>query len=119
MNPTEVKDLWCEIEAALLDGQKMQGVLTSGELMDCLRVNGLDKAPQEFTHEKPSSESYGYYIRNNVHRNKLMGRVDPATAKGAGIEGGSEKSHELRFGLFSRIHAISHCGESPMTLFDW
>lgn len=120
LTPEAVKDLWQEIEAAILGGQKMQGVLTSDELVDCLRVKGLDRAPQEFLHEKPSSESYAYYIRNNVHRNKLMGKV--AGAGGSSLEditGGCEKTHELRFGLFARIYAISHGGESPMTLFDW
>ena len=29
------------------------------------------------------------------------------------------KTHERRFGLFKRIHAISVYGDSPTTLFDW
>ena len=59
------------------------------------------------------TESYAHYIRFNEHRKMLTKKT------GKGGAGVGSQSPGLRFGLFTRIHAISHLGASPLTLFDW
>ena len=59
------------------------------------------------------AESYAHYIRSNEHRKMLTKKT------GKGGAGAGSLTPGLRFGLFTRIHAISHLGASPLTLFDW
>jgi glycerol-3-phosphate dehydrogenase (NAD+) len=62
-----IKTVWKEIETRVLGGQKLQGVLTCDELMECLRFKNLDTEilPEDV---KRPRESYAQYMSHRYLR---------------------------------------------------
>lgn len=87
-----MKNKWMNIEKNILNGQKMQGLSTLGELMQCINYININK-----TITKSSCDN-----KTNIKN------IDVST------------DHASKdFILFQRIYEISILGANPVTLFDW
>eukprot|EP00596_Hydrurales_sp_CCMP1899_P008621 CAMPEP_0119034876 /NCGR_PEP_ID=MMETSP1177-20130426/1900_1 /TAXON_ID=2985 /ORGANISM="Ochromonas sp, Strain CCMP1899" /LENGTH=367 /DNA_ID=CAMNT_0006992677 /DNA_START=274 /DNA_END=1377 /DNA_ORIENTATION=- len=106
-----IKDVWREIETRVLGGQKLQGVLTCEEFMACLKFKKLDSEFLPIEVKKPREGYAQYMARKEMSIDPTLTKDQPTST--------IQKTSEYKFGLFKRIYAISHHGESPRTLFDW
>lgn len=82
-------------------------------LSDCTTYTYIPSCLPFFSNQD-RAQSYAHYIRYNEHRKMLTKKTT-----GMGGAAAGRLAPQLRFGLFTRIHAISHLGASPLTLFDW
>jgi len=115
-----IKKTWAKIEARLLNGQKMQGVLTCEEVIECLIFKNMDKDLISTAVKRPRESYMEYKSRREGLSDPFFLSTRPYIHTGMnGVASGIKKYPEYKFGLFKRIYAIAHDGDNPETLFDW